>query len=247
MFDTSPKGGKRRAPNAANTAANTLWRGVEDRPNESLHVPNHIIASILPLTVCTLGDTIERIHLKTETMGNRLKYIFATIGISLVCTALAALLFVYSGIDDVAADKNHSGFKRWLFSTVKNMSTSSQSSDLKIPNLSERKLVLEGIVAYEDSCSGCHGTPGKKPGPISTALSPPAPWLGGVTEPLSKGVLKRSFWATKYGIEMTGMPGWSKRKRDSEIWAIMAALRKFPSLDRASYMELLEEGKRDSE
>ena len=46
------------------------------------------------------------------------------------------------------------------------------------------------------------------------------------------------FWIVKNGIKYTGMPAWAAQQRDDEVWAVVAFLRRLPSLDAQSYREL---------
>jgi cytochrome c553 len=46
------------------------------------------------------------------------------------------------------------------------------------------------------------------------------------------------FWIVKNGIKYTGMPGWAAQQRDDEVWALVAFLRKLPSLDARGYRDL---------
>jgi hypothetical protein len=46
------------------------------------------------------------------------------------------------------------------------------------------------------------------------------------------------FWIVKHGIKYTGMPAWVAAQRDDEVWAIVAFLRRLPTLDAAGYREL---------
>ena len=46
------------------------------------------------------------------------------------------------------------------------------------------------------------------------------------------------FWVTKNGIEMTGMPAWGKTHSDEKIWAIVAFVKKLPSLTIQQYRQM---------
>ena len=38
------------------------------------------------------------------------------------------------------------------------------------------------------------------------------------------------FWIVKHGFKYTGMPGWVALEREDEIWAVVAFLKKMPTL-----------------
>ena len=46
------------------------------------------------------------------------------------------------------------------------------------------------------------------------------------------------FWIVKHGLKYAGMPGFPSLHRDDEIWAVVAFLRRLPSLDRRGLMVL---------
>ena len=46
------------------------------------------------------------------------------------------------------------------------------------------------------------------------------------------------FWIVKHGLKYTGMPGWIAPERDDEIWAVVAFLKRLPTLNADSYRDL---------
>ena len=46
------------------------------------------------------------------------------------------------------------------------------------------------------------------------------------------------FWIVRHGIKYTGMPGWVALERDDEVWAVVAFLKRIPSLDAERYRAL---------
>ena len=46
------------------------------------------------------------------------------------------------------------------------------------------------------------------------------------------------FWIVKHGFKYTGMPGWVAIEREDEIWAVVAFLRKLPTLDAEPFRDL---------
>jgi mono/diheme cytochrome c family protein len=46
------------------------------------------------------------------------------------------------------------------------------------------------------------------------------------------------FWIVKHGFKYTGMPGWVALGREDEIWAVVAFLKKVPTLAPESYRDL---------
>jgi cytochrome c553 len=71
--------------------------------------------------------------------------------------------------------------------------------------------------------------------PVALAMLPPPPDLATQMRPWRDSEL---FWIVKNGIKYTGMPGWAAQRRDDEVWALVAFLRKLPSLDARGYRDL---------
>jgi cytochrome c553 len=46
------------------------------------------------------------------------------------------------------------------------------------------------------------------------------------------------FYIVKHGMKFTGMPAWPAQRRDDEVWAMVAFLRRLPSLDAEEYRRL---------
>ena len=47
------------------------------------------------------------------------------------------------------------------------------------------------------------------------------------------------YWITKYGIKMTGMPGWGLTSDDHELWALVAFMKQLPSITPEQYHEMV--------
>ncbi|GAB7088689.1 c-type cytochrome [Marinifilum fragile] len=88
------------------------------------------------------------------------------------------------------------------------------------PFLFDDDMVLEGRVAYENSCTSCHGTPGQD---NFTPMSPPP------GDPASEQFQAQSDGSVFYKIK-TGrgtMPKFAEAFADDELWNIVAYIRSF--------------------
>jgi mono/diheme cytochrome c family protein len=85
-----------------------------------------------------------------------------------------------------------------------------------------------GLALFATRCVSCHGAPGIDPTEAGASLNPPAP---GLTLPRVQarpdGEL---FWIISRGIRMTGMPAFGPSQSETEIWQLVAALRRLPRL-----------------
>jgi cytochrome c553 len=55
------------------------------------------------------------------------------------------------------------------------------------------------------------------------------------------------FWIVEHGLKYTGMPGWVAPEREDEVWAVVAFLKRLPTLDARSYRDLALGGVRVSQ
>lgn len=152
---------------------------------------------------------------------------------------LAALLFILSGVYDVAASSPDSDLIAWVLRTTQSRSVHRASESLEgkvtVPDLDDPERIRTGSILYSQSCATCHGAPGVKLSAIGQGLNPYPPDLvtEGEDEPLE------AFWVTKHGIKMTGMPAFGVTHSDEEIWAVVAFLRRLPKLSPEEYQAMV--------
>lgn len=148
---------------------------------------------------------------------------------------LGGFLVAASGLYNVAASKPHFAVTYWLLDFAKRRSIDTQSAFISSPPLDDPELTQLGASYYYSGCAPCHGAPGAPPSPIVTRMLPSPADLVKEAPGWSD---RHLFWIAKHGLKFTGMPGWTAAKRDDEIWAIVAFLRKLPELDATSYRRL---------
>jgi mono/diheme cytochrome c family protein len=170
-----------------------------------------------------------------------MKTVLRLVGLLIVLVVLG-LLFIFSGIYDVAASTPDTGLVQWVLSTTQSRSVHRAYEGLegkvRVPNLDDPNLIQTGLVHYHEMCATCHGAPGVKISEIGQGLNPYPPELAsrkGEDEPLE------NFWIVKNGIKMTGMPSFGVTHTDDEIWAIVAFLRRMPKLSPQEYQALVQQ------
>jgi mono/diheme cytochrome c family protein len=95
-------------------------------------------------------------------------------------------------------------------------------------SLDDQAVIQAGAKAfYQRGCTSCHGGPGVEWAKFSEGMHPDPPDLKEVAEEEPRLI----FWVIKHGINMTGMPSFSKiGADDKEIWQITAFVKKFGSV-----------------
>jgi mono/diheme cytochrome c family protein len=158
--------------------------------------------------------------------------------ITAVIFSVATVVFIYSGLFNVAATEQHYPIYHWLLQTTRIKSIEARLDNIQVPDLDDENLQLAGINDFDAMCAVCHTAPGREPSGAAIGLNPPAPDLAELAMEVSAEQL---FWVTKNGIRMTGMPAWGASHDDEEIWPVIAFLQVLPDLDSADYEEMLKD------
>jgi mono/diheme cytochrome c family protein len=165
-------------------------------------------------------------------MRKNLKIILLTILGVLLFEVLAIIGAAYSGIPDVAATKPEGKTMRWFLSTTKDHSIGSRAASIVVPPLEDSTFVTTGFDHYNKMCVSCHGAPGKNADEFARGLNPHAPNLARSTRDMDPSEM---FLVVKDGIKMTGMPGFASTQSDSEVWAMVAFLKRLQTLSTEEY------------
>ena len=147
--------------------------------------------------------------------------------------AAAALVAIF-GLYNVAADSPHLALTRDFIGFARERSIEARSEDIKVPPLTDAKMIADGASDYDAMCTGCHLAPGMKENEMRPGMNPKPPILAA-----TPGEPSEQFWIIKHGIKMTGMPAWGVTHSDAEIWNIVAFLQKLPKLSPSQYRALV--------
>lgn len=155
---------------------------------------------------------------------------------TLILLVLGAVLFVFSGMYDIAATEDHTTVGQWALHQTLHNSVAARTNGIDVPKLDDESIVRRGARAYDTLCAACHLKPGQDSSLIRTGLNPTPPALaeGGHQDPA------RQFWIIKNGIRMTGMPAWGPTHDDEALWEITAFLQQLPGLSEDEYASLVQ-------
>lgn len=162
-----------------------------------------------------------------------MKYVLAIV-ITLAVLVVGALLFVWSGIYNIAATKPHWGITLSFIETLRNRSISARSDDVSEMNLDDAKLIEAAFIHYHEMCRLCHGAPGYQPEEFAKGLYPQPPDMisGHIQEARSQAEI---YWILKHGIKMTGMPAFGPTHSDSELYGLVALTMEIPQKSPGEY------------
>jgi mono/diheme cytochrome c family protein len=160
--------------------------------------------------------------------------IVATVAATLAVAALAAGVFIRSGVYDIGADSHHTKPVHALMQTLRERSIERRAKDIVVPNLDDPQLILKGAGQYAAMCTGCHLAPGMAENEMRPGLYPKPPQLAKFRpDP------REAFWVIKHGIKMSAMPAWGSSHDDATIWSMVAFLQKLPDMTPAQYKDIV--------
>lgn len=168
-------------------------------------------------------------------LHGRMRWVVGMVLASLGALAAGALLLAWSGIYNIAASRGHSAIIEWFLAFGMRNSVELRARSIETPPLDRPDLYTLGAGHFYGGCAHCHGAPGTPISPIAQRMLPPPPDLSEATKQWED---KELFWIVKHGIKYTGMPAWVSQQRDDEVWAVVAFLKRLPSLDAQRYREL---------
>jgi mono/diheme cytochrome c family protein len=160
-----------------------------------------------------------------------MRLFLAVIGALAIVFAIVAAAFFFGGFYNVAASEDDPQIVTLALPKVREASIDRYSAGLKPPqgmSLDDQAVIQAGAKAfYQRGCTNCHGGPGVEWAKFSEGMHPDPPDLKDVADDEPRII----FWTIKNGINMTGMPSFSKiGADDKEIWSITAFVKKFGSV-----------------
>lgn len=163
------------------------------------------------------------------------------IGTVIIVVVIAAI-YIYAGWYDIGADRPHWRLTTSVIETLRQRSIERRAAEIKVPDLTDRTMILKGAGQYAAMCTQCHLAPGKSQSEIRPGLYPRPPDLSKVhIDP------RIAFWVTKHGIKMSAMPAWGTGHDDATIWTIVAFVGKLPDLSPEAYREIVARAPPDEE
>lgn len=156
--------------------------------------------------------------------------------LGIVAVIVGGIVFIYSGVYNVAAVDPHNPVVSWALEATMHRSVAARADGIAAPARFDEAQVRKGAENFSSMCAMCHGGPGVEPSEVGKGLRPDPPELGNALRHLSTA---ERFWIVKHGIKMTGMPGFGATHSDEELWAIVGFLDRLPTLSAEEYRNLV--------
>ncbi len=156
--------------------------------------------------------------------------------ILLVVLGAIGLVVLVTGIVPVKASSGHWPATAWLLDFASDRSVAFRSHQVEVPELDEPGMLILGASIYRSNCVFCHGEPGEDQPPVAKGMAPTPPLLSKSASEMNAQDL---FYIVKHGIKFAGMPAWPTQTRDEEIWPVIAFMQQMPTMDNATYQDLI--------
>ena len=156
--------------------------------------------------------------------------------IIVLLVGVAFIFFVYLGIYNVGASEPQTRWVHWILDTTMDNSVRRRAADIAAPPLDEIEFSRRGAAYFALSCALCHGAPGVPRSALAEGLNPSPPDLIRAARLWNPSEL---YWIIRNGIRMTGMPAFSHSYNESQMWDLVAFLRRLPALTPEEYQELI--------
>jgi mono/diheme cytochrome c family protein len=164
-----------------------------------------------------------------------MKRIAIVLAVLVASAGIAAAALLYGGLYDISATDQHLRPTYWALDQGMRSAVRLRTRNLAVPPLDDPGMQARGLHAYRTHCVQCHGAPGVPPAPFALGMTPAPAALVHTAREWPPAEL---FWVIKHGIKMTGMPAWTFRMSDDEIWAVVAFMRVMSGLSPAAYRRM---------
>ena len=166
---------------------------------------------------------------------NRTRTILATIAALVFIGVIGATGFIWAGLYNVGATRQHLQPVFSLLAVAMHRSVRLHARNIEPPPLADETMVRRGATCFQAKCVQCHGAPGVAQSDIGKSMQPlPGP----LVDAMQKFHSRELYWITRHGIRLSGMPAWEFRLTDGEIWDVVAFLQRLPNLTPQAYAEM---------
>jgi thiosulfate dehydrogenase len=92
------------------------------------------------------------------------------------------------------------------------------------PIPADETALLAGVRVYRDDCAVCHGLPHQPATAVAKGMYPRPPQLFQPDAMVTDDPAGVTFWKAKYGIRLSGMPGFQASLSDEQLWQVSLLL-----------------------
>ncbi|MEH6388129.1 c-type cytochrome [Pseudomonas profundi] len=163
-------------------------------------------------------------------------YVVATLFVLMLLGIVGGVLFVYLGLYNVSALKQHTQPVYAVVDKALRASISQRAEEINAPPLDGFDWQGEGLRLHRDNCVQCHGAPGVAPEAFALGMTPVPAANARMARERSVSEL---YWVINHGIKMTGMPPWKYRLSERQMWSVVAFIKQSAYLSAEDYQKLV--------
>ncbi|MCA1439536.1 c-type cytochrome [Ensifer sp. IC4062] len=157
------------------------------------------------------------------------------VAIALAILPFAVVFAAWIGFFNVGASSGHWKVTDWFLHFAMRSAVRTYALAVDAPPELPHHAVQTAAGHFARGCAICHGAPGEPRSPAVLRMLPQPPDL---TERVNSWSDAELFRIVKHGVRFTGMPAWPSQRRDDEVWAMVAFLRRLPALRAEAYRDL---------
>ncbi|MBB4184629.1 cytochrome c553 [Sinorhizobium terangae] len=157
------------------------------------------------------------------------------VAVTLAILPFAVVFAAWIGFFNVGASSGHWKITDWFLHFAMQSAIRTYALAVDVPRELPHHAVQTAAGHFARGCAICHGAPGEPRSPAVLRMLPQPPDLAERVSGWSDAEL---FRIVKHGVRFTGMPAWPSQKRDDEVWAMVAFLRRLPALGPEAYRDL---------
>ncbi len=146
-------------------------------------------------------------------------------GATLLALPLAGYLALRSGYVPMAIPTRPLPLERYLAKTALHAELR-RAAPRRSPFPATARAIESGAIIYRRNCAFCHGLPGRKTEAAARGMYPPPPQFFHPGAMVTTDPVGWSYWKAKYGIRLTGMPGFHASLSDRQLWDVVQMLRR---------------------
>ena len=163
-----------------------------------------------------------------------LKRFVSGIVLTVAVALIGGFVLIKSGLIPANADTTPGALETLVASTSLDATLERNAPKIANPVAMTDANLIAGITLYGQHCALCHGTANGQASasPVAKGLYPQPPQLA--TDGVEDDPEGVSFWKIKHGIRWTGMPSWSNKLDDHQIWTLALFLKQMDKLPPAA-------------
>lgn len=143
--------------------------------------------------------------------------------VGVVLVPIAFYLYMRSGRAPVATSAPPMPMEQMLANSALHAKLR-EEAPTTIPIRAGEAALLAGVRVYRDDCAVCHGLPHQPATAVSKGMYPRPPQLFQPDEMVTDDPAGIAFWKAKYGIRLSGMPGFKGSLSDEQLWQVSLLL-----------------------